>query len=222
MKQWIKYSTHGVMALVSSIAISQPALAQVPPAERAIFLIQREAAVLLNTLPGNINIVTFNSIRSDQGLTGYTASVRASETETTLSCTVRANESVTCESSESSESSNAAPDNRCSAERRQDTILERQFARRTNTTGTNDFAVRIYNNIHSASLSYLCMNVFDIQNSTFVGIIPLRSSTSSNVTAYYSDVTTNEEDYQVIRNQDGSYTLRRSKGTTLLYEGYSQ
>ncbi|NET51457.1 MAG: hypothetical protein F6K09_22885, partial [Merismopedia sp. SIO2A8] len=67
---------------------------------------------------------------------------------------------------------------------------------------------------------HLCINVYDVRNSVFVGTIPVRLS--SNATTYYSVAPLDGVDYQVVLNSDGSYTFRRSQDADLLYEGYSR
>lgn len=214
-KQWVNISLAGIVALSSPLIVQAGALAQTLSTERAMELIQSEAAVQLNTYPGNIAVTEFQSSRNaQQGLVGYTATVQAQDGNIALFCSVDLNQIVACRLPEVIENA------QCGPERRQEDILDLQFTQNRFIT-LNDYAVRIYNNIDDiANVSYLCMNIYDVRNSVFIGAIPARAS--GDVTAFYSDGPVDGIDYQVILTPDNGYIFRRSQGTELIYEGFSR
>lgn len=213
-KQWINASLTGMIALISPLMVQVDASAQTLSAERAMELIRSEAAVQLNTYPGNVEMTEFKSSRNAQVLTGYTATVQAQDGDIALFCSVDLNQVVACRT----------PDvivaDQCGPERRQETVLDEQFTQNIYST-LNDYAVRVYYNIDAVTdIRYLCMNIYDSRNSVFIGAIPARAS--NEVAAFYSDQPVDGIDYQVILNPDNRYIFRRSQGADLIYEGFSR
>ena len=216
-------------ALSSSLILGVPVHAQTEQrqplsADRAIVLMQNEAAIQLNTFYGNTAILEFSSDIQNTLLVGYTATIQLKGAETQVFCSIDLNEIVQCNDPNSSASSQStvAVDERCGPERPQETLLDHTFTQ--NIYGTlNDYSVRIYYNDDVVNrVRYLCMNVYDVRNQFFIGAMPARASSSSSTIAYYSEQPLDGIDYQVILNPDGRYMFRRSQGASLLYEGLSR
>lgn len=214
---------------MSALNVSVPVQAQTAPtpsipAERAITLIQNEAAIQLNTFSGNIEVLEFVSSYSEQQWAGYTANVQLIGTETQLLCSINVNELVRCQNPNQPilSEQEGIVDDRCGPERPEETLLEQVFTQNLFAT-LNDYAVRVYysddvlNNVR-----HLCMNVFDVRNQVLVGAIPIRASSAPGTVAYFSEQPLDGVDYQVILSPDERYLFRRSQGTSLLYEGFSR
>ncbi|MEM9216959.1 MAG: hypothetical protein AAGD25_21745 [Cyanobacteria bacterium P01_F01_bin.150] len=207
---------------------SAPAYAQVQQtqpltADRAIALIQSEAAIQLNTFLGNTDMIEFSSNRDGQLLEGYNATVQRRDSEAQVFCSIDLNELVNCIDPTSVRlSSTPNPDNdQCGPERLQETVLDHKFTY-SPYVELNDYSVRIYYNQDVVQgIRHLCMNVYDVRNEDFVGSIPMRTS-GPGTTAYYTEQPFDGVDYQVVLNPDGSYMFRISQGPDLLYEGISR
>lgn len=219
--------------------IAQPLIAQsapdsspiLTPADRALFLIQNEAAVRLNTYFGNINVVEFGSRRIDNQVIGYEATVAPFDNDQAqLFCTVDQANTVICQPW-GAENPTPEPEaepviaNRgpCAPEHRQITLLEQQFIRQDSPSipGRADYAVRIYEAIDdSTGHRQICMNIYNLIDNILVGMIPARVSTTA--TAYYSDTPLGGIDHQVLFTQDNRSIYRQSQEKILLYEGYSR
>ena len=215
--------------LGSSLLLGMPARAQTEAsqplsADRAIVLMQNEAAIQLNTFSGNTDILEFSSDIQDTRLMGYTATIQLKDAETQVFCAIDINEVVQCNDPNSAVSpqSTTAVDDRCGPERPQETLLDHTFTQ--NIYGTlNDYSVRIYYNDDVVNrVRYLCMNVYDVRNQFFIGAMPARASSAPSTVAYYTEQPLDGIDYQVILNPDGRYMFRRSQGPSLLYEGFSR
>lgn len=215
--------------LSSPLSLSMPAHAQTEQrqplsADRAIVLMQNEAAIQLNTFSGNVAILDFSSDIQNTLLVGYTATIQLKDAETQVFCSIDLNEVVQCNDPNSSAStqSTVVVDDRCGPERPQETLLDHAFTQ--NIYGSlNDYSIRIYYNDDVVNrVRYLCMNVYDVRNQFFIGAMPARASSSPGTIAYYSEQPLDGIDYQVILNPDGRYMFRRSQGPNLLYEGLSR
>lgn len=202
-------------------AIAQSTHTETLSPERAMLLMQNEAAIYLNTFTGNTEVPVFTSNQNGPMLVGYSATVRLKDTTTEVSCSIDLNEVVQCGASDT-----IVPppitDNRCGPERPQETLLDTPFTQNLFST-VNDYSVRIYYNIDViTNVKHLCMNVYDVRNEEFIGALPAKATTSFNTTAYYGEQPLDGVDHQVILNPDGRYIFRRSQGATLLYEGFSR
>lgn len=223
---WTRLSMPLVM-MWGSLVASAPAIAQSTHTEtlspeRAMLLMQNEAAIYFNTFAGNTEVPVFNSNQNGPMLVGYSAVVRLKETTSELSCSIDLNEVVQCAPPSPGIITPPVTDNRCGPERPQETILDTPFTQNLFST-VNDYSVRIYYNIDVvANVKHLCMNVYDVRNESFIGALPARAATSFNTTAYYGEQPLDGVDHQVILNPDGRYIFRRSEGATLLYEGFSR
>ena len=203
----------------------QPGHTQALSAERAITLIQNEAAIQLQTFTGNTEILEFSSTHNEQLLVGYRATVQLIDTDTQVNCLIDMNEVVQCNPPNqpiiAQDINTVSNDARCGPERPQETLLDHVFTQ--NIYGTlNDYSVRVYYNDDMVNqVRYLCMNVYDVRNQQFIGAMPARAASIGTV-AYYSEQAFDGVDYQVILNPDGRYMFRRSQGPSLLYEGVSR
>ncbi|NEQ98666.1 MAG: hypothetical protein F6K30_18425 [Cyanothece sp. SIO2G6] len=111
----------------------------------------------------------------------------------------------------------------CDLARRQETLWEGQFIRSDPLIVSTraDYAVRIYEAINAQTGNrQICMNVYNLLENMLVGDIPIRVSATA--TAYYSNVSLDGIDHQVLLGQDNVYIYRQSRDKMLLYEGYSR
>lgn len=111
----------------------------------------------------------------------------------------------------------------CDVARREETLWEGQFIRSDPLIVSTraDYAVRIYEAMDDQTGNrQICMNVYNLLDNVLVGDIPIRVSATA--TAYYSDVSLDGIDHQVLLSQDNVYIYRQSRDKTLLYEGYSR
>ncbi|NET53292.1 MAG: hypothetical protein F6K09_32915, partial [Merismopedia sp. SIO2A8] len=147
MNQWKTYMAQGAIALASSLVINIPVLAQSPakqssPAERAMSMLQSEAAALMGTFSGNVVVTDFDSIKEGERVVGYTAIVQHATENISLTCAVDLTDQVRCDQS-------AFPVTEyCSSERQQqEDIWVLQFVQNT-FSSVNDYTVRLYRSIN--------------------------------------------------------------------------
>lgn len=225
---WLNFSLP-VAALVSAVFLNTPTMAQpshtdtLSP-ETAMTLMQNEAAIQLQTFVGNTEITAFSSNINGNLLEGYTATISRKDAASSINCAIDLNETVQCAATTPPPVSTSpeSMDDRCGPERPQEILLNSPFAQNLSDP-LNDYSVRVYYNLDTTGTTWhLCMNIYDVRNQNFIGALPARATSSTGITAYYSEQPLNGIDYQVILTQGNRYLFRRSQGANLLYEGFSR